>query len=202
MRPPSYIRRRRRRKFFVGAHALASAAPAASFKSVYRKLEDSRQSVTLSRNARLPVERSIHCFWFISRSRTTAVSSLWLLFAQRQMLVNGAINVLPSLVNEYSTAMDFDLVTRLAINPVDSRLRRVLVSIRCETLPRRRRSSPCRWGRSLSEDKILAVHLPMKIIETIFDSGLSFFILLQPAVKLFERDDRRKTALHTSVSVV
>ena len=149
------------------------------------------------------VERSIHCFWFVSRSRTTAVSSLWLLFAQRQMLVNGAINVLPSLVNEYSTAMDFDLVTRLAINPVDSRLRRVLVRIRCETLPRRRRSSPCLWGRSLSEDKILAVHLPMKIVETVFDSGLSsFFILLQPAVKLFERDNRRKAALHTSVSVV
>ena len=161
--------------------------------SVYRKLEDSRQSVTLSRNARLPVERSIHCFWFISRSCTTALSSLWLLFAQRQMLVNGAINVLPSLVNEYSTAMDFDLVTRLAINPVDSRLRRVLVSIRWETLPRRRRSSPWRWGRSLSEDKILAVHLPMKIVETIFDPGPSFFfILLQPPVKLFERDDWRK----------
>jgi hypothetical protein len=139
------------------------------------------------------LERSIHCFWFVSKSRTTALSSLWLLLAQRQMLFNGAINVLPSFVNEYSTAMDFDLVTRLAINPVDSRLRRVLVSIRCETLPTRRRSSPCRWGRSLSEDKILAVHLPMKIVETIFDSGPSFFfILLQPAVKLFERGDRRK----------
>jgi hypothetical protein len=134
-----------------------------------------------SRSAAMPVwqaERSIHCFWYVSRSRTTALSSLWLLLAQWQMLVNGAINVLPSLVNEYSTAMDFDLVTRLAINPVDSRLRRFLVSIRCETPPRRRRSSPCRWGRSLSDDKILAVHLPMKIVETIFDSGLSFFFIL------------------------
>jgi hypothetical protein len=45
------------------------------------------------------------------------------------------MNVLPSWVKEYSTAMAFDLVTRLAINPVDSRLRRVLVSIRWETLP-------------------------------------------------------------------
>ena len=150
-----------------------------------------------------PVERSIHCLWFVSTSRTTALSSLWLLFAQRQMLVNGAINVLPILVNEYSTAMDFDLVTRLAINPVDSRLRRVLVSIRWETLPRRRRSSPWRWGRSLSEDKILAVHLPMKIVDTIFDPGPSFFvILLQPPVKLFERDDWRKPVLHTSISAV
>jgi hypothetical protein len=52
--------------------------------------------------------------------------------------------VLPSCVKEYSTAMAFDLVTRLAINPVDSRLRRVLVSIRWETLPRCLRNSPCR----------------------------------------------------------
>jgi hypothetical protein len=43
--------------------------------------------------------------------------------------------VLPSLVKEYSTAMAFDLVTCLATNPVDSRLRRLLVSMRCETLP-------------------------------------------------------------------
>jgi hypothetical protein len=34
--------------------------------------------------------------------------------------------VRPSWVKEYSTAMAFDFVTRLAINPVDSRLRRVL----------------------------------------------------------------------------
>jgi hypothetical protein len=52
--------------------------------------------------------------------------------------------VLPSLVNEYSKALALDLVARRVINPVDSRLRRVLVSIRCETLPRRRRNSACR----------------------------------------------------------
>jgi hypothetical protein len=44
--------------------------------------------------------------------------------------------VFPTWVREYSTAMVFDLVKRLLINPVDSRLRRVLVSIRWETLPR------------------------------------------------------------------
>jgi hypothetical protein len=137
-----------------------------------------------------PMERSIHCFRFVSRSWTTALSSFWLLFAQRQMLVNGVINVLPNLVNEYSTAMGFDLVMRLAINPAASRLRRVLVSIRCETLPRRRRSSPCLWAPSFSEDKIFAVHLPIKIVETVFDSGSSFFfMLLQPPVKLFGEDD-------------
>jgi hypothetical protein len=32
--------------------------------------------------------------------------------------------------------MAFDFVTRFAINPADSRLRRVLASMRCETLPR------------------------------------------------------------------
>ena len=43
--------------------------------------------------------------------------------------------VLPSLLNEYSTAMRFDPVARLTTKPVDSRLRRVLVSIRCDTFP-------------------------------------------------------------------
>jgi len=71
--------------------------------------------------------------------------------------------VLPIWVKEYSTAMAFDLVSRLAISPVDSRLRRVLVSMRCETFPRWRRNSPCRCGLSLSENKILGVHLPIKI---------------------------------------
>ena len=48
---------------------------------------------------------------------------------------------MPSCVREYSTAIAFDAVTRLATSPVDSRLRRVLVSMRCETLPRWRRNS-------------------------------------------------------------
>ena len=52
--------------------------------------------------------------------------------------------VFPNWVKEYSTAMAFDPITRLEINPVDSRVRRVLVSIRCDTLPRWRRNSPCR----------------------------------------------------------
>jgi hypothetical protein len=82
--------------------------------------------------------------------------------------------VLPSLLNEYSTAMGFDLATRLTIKPVDSRLRRVLVSIRCDTLPTRRRSSPCRRGRPFSENKILGVHLPIKIGAGLFDFGPPF----------------------------
>jgi hypothetical protein len=89
---------------------------------------------------------------------------------------SGAMIVLPSCVKEYSTAMAFDLVTRLAINPVDSRLRRVLVSIRCETLPRWRRNSPCRRGLSSSENNILGVHLPIKIGEGVFDPSIVFIV--------------------------
>ena len=66
--------------------------------------------------------------------------------AQPQKLINGPINVFPGLIKEYSTAMDFDLVTRLAINPADSRLRTFFVSMRWDTLPRRRRNWPWRWG--------------------------------------------------------
>jgi hypothetical protein len=43
---------------------------------------------------------------------------------------SGAMIVFPNRVKENSTLIAFDLVTRLAINPVNSRLRRVLVSIR------------------------------------------------------------------------
>ena len=53
--------------------------------------------------------------------------------AQRHMLLSGT--VLPSLFKEYSTAMGFVLLMRLAINPVDSRSRRVLVNMRWETFP-------------------------------------------------------------------
>ena len=52
--------------------------------------------------------------------------------------------VFPSLVNEYSKALARDLVACRVINPLDSRLRNVLVSIRCETLPSWRRNSACR----------------------------------------------------------
>jgi hypothetical protein len=82
----------------------------------------------------------------------------------------------PSCVREYSTAIAFDAVTRLATSPVDSRLRRVLVSMRCETLPRRRRNSPCRRGLSLSENKICGVHLPMKMGGETFDPGIVFVV--------------------------
>jgi len=90
--------------------------------------------------------------------------------------------VFPSCVKEYSTAMAFDLVTRLAINPVDSRLRRVLVSIRWETLPRCLRNSPCRWGLSFSENKTLGVHLPIKIGEGVCGPCIVFIVL--PSAKL------------------
>jgi len=52
--------------------------------------------------------------------------------------------VIPGGVKEYSTARGFELVALQELNPEDSRLRRVLVSIRCETPWRRRRNSPCR----------------------------------------------------------
>jgi hypothetical protein len=57
-------------------------------------------------------------------------------FAPRHIPLSGAMSFLPSCVREYSTEMAFDFVTGFAINPADSRLRRVLVSMRCETLPR------------------------------------------------------------------
>ena len=71
--------------------------------------------------------------------------------------------VLPSLVNEYSKALALDVVARRVINPVDSRLRKVLVSMRWETLPTLRRNAPCRQGLSFSEKRIVGVHLPIKI---------------------------------------
>jgi hypothetical protein len=86
------------------------------------------------------------------------------------------MSVRPRWVKEYSTAMALDLVTRLVINPVDSRLRRVLVSMRCETIPIWRRNCPCRKGLCFNENKTLGVHLPMKTGETIFDSCIPFIL--------------------------
>ena len=86
------------------------------------------------------------CFYpdSASRSRISALTFLRYRFAQRHMPASGAMIVLPSSVNEYSTATAFDCVTCLAIKPADSRLRRVLVSIRCEMVPSWRRNCPCR----------------------------------------------------------
>jgi hypothetical protein len=67
------------------------------------------------------------------------------------------------LVSEYSKALALDLVARRAINPVDSKLRSVLVSMCWETFPTLRRNSPCRYGLSFSEKRIFGVHLPIKI---------------------------------------
>jgi hypothetical protein len=83
--------------------------------------------------------------------------------------------VLPSLVNEYSKALALDLAARRVINPVDSRLRKVLVSMCWETLPTLRRNSPCRYGRSLREKRIFGVHRPIKI-------GPGFSVLAIPDI--------------------
>ena len=71
--------------------------------------------------------------------------------------------VLPSLVNEYSKALALALVARRVINPVDSRLRSVRVSMRWEMSPTLRCNSACRWGLSFKEKRIFGVHLPIKI---------------------------------------
>ena len=100
--------------------------------------------------------------------------------------------VFPSPVKEYSTAMVFDLVTRLLISPVDSRLRKVLVSMRWETPPRSRRNSPCRRGLSLSENKISGVHLPIKIGAGDFNRCLVFILSLDHS---FVLDKTRRSVL-------
>src|SRR6516162_6735154 len=87
------------------------------------------------------------------------------------MLVSGAIRVSPIDVKEYSTAMDFDLVTRLATKPADSRLRSVRVRMCCETPSSCRSSSPWRCVPFCRQDKISTVHLPMKIVEAPFELG-------------------------------
>lgn len=101
--------------------------------------------------------------WFSLGMCTSAVTTRPYRRAHRHIPRSGVMMVVPSCVNEYSAAMAFDFVTRLAIKPLDSRLRSVLVSMRCETLPTWRRNSPCRCGLSLSENKIFGVHLPIKI---------------------------------------
>jgi hypothetical protein len=53
--------------------------------------------------------------------------------AQRHIPRSRAMIVCPGRVNEYSTARGVESLAPLAINPEDSSLRRVLVSIRCET---------------------------------------------------------------------
>jgi hypothetical protein len=90
--------------------------------------------------------------------------------------------VLPCRVREYSTAAVLDLVTRRAIKPQDSRRRRVLVSMRCEIHPRRRRSSPWRCGLSLRENKTMGVHLPIKIAAGVFDSCISIGVIGVPCL--------------------
>jgi hypothetical protein len=103
------------------------------------------ESLFESRTAETKAETHFaYCTSYASGRCTSAVTFLWYRFAQRHMLPSGVMIVFPNRVNEYSTLIAFDLVTRLAINPVNSRLRRVLVSIRWETLPRWRRNCPCR----------------------------------------------------------
>lgn len=103
---------------------------------------------------------------------TEALTSLRYRLAQRHIPRSGAMIVLPGWVKEYSTAIGLEVVTCLAIKPEDSRLRKVLVSIRCETPPRWRRNSPCRYDFSLSENKIFGAHLPIKIGAMTFDFSI------------------------------
>jgi hypothetical protein len=86
------------------------------------------------------------------------------------------MNVVPNWVSEYSTPRPFDPAAPLVINFVDSRLRRVRVSIRCEAPLSRRCSCPCRWGLSCSANKIFTVHLPTKIGRSSVDLSVVFFI--------------------------
>jgi hypothetical protein len=102
----------------------------------------------------------------------SALMSFRFCFAHRHMLSRGAMNVLPNSVNEYSTPRPFDPVRFLAINPVDSRLRSVRVSMRCETPLSRRRSCPCRWGLSCRANRMLTVHRPTKMGEAEFNLSL------------------------------
>src|SRR5580704_163427 len=120
-----------------------------------------------------------------SRSRTSALTSLRYRFAQPHMPPSGAMIVLPSLINEYSTVMAFDRVTRLAIKPADSRLRRVLVSMRCDTLPSWRRNcrdKACRLART----NTLGVHLPIKMDEAVLDPCVVFMPLFLLRKRLCE----------------
>ena len=71
-----------------------------------------------------------HCVWCVSARGTSAFTCLPWRLAQRHIPPSGTMMVVPSWVKEYSTATVIDLMMRRAINPVDSRLRRVLVSIR------------------------------------------------------------------------
>jgi hypothetical protein len=77
--------------------------------------------------------------------------------------------VFPGGVNEYSTARGFAVVALLAINPEDSRLRRVLV--RSAGRPPGDGGATPRVDKAflVSENKIFGVHLPMKIGVIIFD---------------------------------
>jgi hypothetical protein len=83
---------------------------------------------------------------------TPALTFLRYRLAQRHIPRSGAMIVLPNLVNEYSKALAL-VAARRVINPVDSRLRRVLVSMRWETFPTLRRKSPCRYGLWFSEKR-------------------------------------------------
>ena len=87
--------------------------------------------------------------------------------AQRHMPLNGGKIVLLRSVEEDSTAKAFDLVTRLVINPGDPRHAK---SSGKHTLARRVPRSGDATARadravSLSENRTLGVHLPMKIGE-------------------------------------
>src|SRR5262245_13730720 len=112
----------------------------------------------------------------LSCKRIAATTVLLLPSAQRQMLLKGTMNVLPSFVSEYWTAMGLPSYTCRLIRPVDSRFRSVRVSMRCEMIRSLRRNWPWRCGPPFSAYMIFTVHLPTKIVGTRFDPSLVFSI--------------------------
>ena len=90
-------------------------------------------------------KNNARCFSCVLRSRATALSSLIVTICPAADAAQRGYKCPPCLVREYPTAMDFDPVTCLEINPADSRLRSVRVRIRCET---KRLPSKCFGDRS------------------------------------------------------
>ena len=112
----------------------------------------------------------------LSCKRMAATSALLLPSAQRQMLPKGTINALPSFVSEYWTAIGLPSYTCRLIRPVDSRFRKVRVSMRCEMFRNLRRNCPWRCGPLFSAYMIFTVHLPTKIVGTRFEPSPVFSI--------------------------
>jgi hypothetical protein len=105
------------------------------------------------------ISRGTAGYLCLSRRRTTALSSFLLPSAQRQILSNGTMKVLPSLVREYSTTRDLD--RRVSSRRSCRELSRYRLPTAIWPRPRaarplassHRESRRCRWcGSSISSD--------------------------------------------------